>query len=146
MKTSKNDPDMLPEYDFSNSKPSPHAQRYASGTNVVFLDPDVAECFPSSARVNEALRLLIRANRLTLHVKDQIEGPADTDKMHRNTRAEIRGERGDILISTIRKDYPGFAPDVRGNMKLETFLDRKGFASLSEALEGRKDKAGGQKR
>lgn len=92
------------------------------------------------------MRLLIRANRLTLRVKDQIEGPADTDKRHRNTRAEIRSKRGDTLISTIRKDYPGFAPDVRGNMRLETFLDRKGFASLSEALEDRKRKSGGQKR
>lgn len=146
MKTAKNDPDILPEYDFSNSKPSAYAQRYASGTNVVFLDPDVAECFPSSARVNEALRLLIKANRLTLPVEDKIEEPADTDKSHPGTRAEIRSKRGDTRISTIRKNYPGFAPDVRGNMKLETFLDREGFASLSEALEDRERKSGGRKR
>lgn len=146
MKTTENDPDILPEYDFSNSNPSPYAQRYALGTNVVFLDPDVAERFPSSARVNEALRLLIRANLLTLPVEDKIDEPADTDKSYRGTRADIRRKRGDTLISTIRKHYPGFAPDVRGNMKLEMFLDREGFASLAEALGDRKRKSGVQKR
>ena len=58
------DPDvndeMLPEYDFSRGVRSKHYQAYKAGTNVVFLDPDVAEAFADSASVNQALRLLVR--------------------------------------------------------------------------------------
>ncbi len=50
--------DILPEYDFSNARKNPYAARFAEGTNVVLLDPDVAKEFPDSASVNEALRAL----------------------------------------------------------------------------------------
>jgi hypothetical protein len=52
----KPDPDMLDEYDFSGGVRGKYAERYASGTNVVMLDPDVAAAFPSERAVNEALR------------------------------------------------------------------------------------------
>lgn len=52
------DDEILPEYDFSNARRNPYAQRYAEGTNVILLDPDVARDFPDSASVNEALRAL----------------------------------------------------------------------------------------
>ncbi|HEX8673193.1 MAG TPA: hypothetical protein VF710_14965 [Longimicrobium sp.] len=35
-----------------------YAERYAQGTNLVPLDPDVAEIFPDAASVNQALRAL----------------------------------------------------------------------------------------
>jgi hypothetical protein len=63
MKKVKGDPDLLEEYDFSNAVRGKHAKRYAEGTNVVVLDPDLAALFPSSASVNDALRLLVRAGR-----------------------------------------------------------------------------------
>jgi hypothetical protein len=56
----KSDPDMLDEYDFSNSQPNPYAARYAAGTNLVLLAPDVAAVFPNSDAVNEALRALMK--------------------------------------------------------------------------------------
>lgn len=37
-----------------------YAERYKKGTNLVFLASDVAEVFPDSKAVNEALRLLLR--------------------------------------------------------------------------------------
>ena len=52
--------DMLPEYDFSHGIRGKHHQAYRAGTNVVFLDTDVAEAFADSAAVNEALRLLVK--------------------------------------------------------------------------------------
>jgi hypothetical protein len=55
-----NDPDMLEEYDFSQGTRGKYAERYAQGTNVVLLDPDVAEFFPDSDTVNDTLRSLIR--------------------------------------------------------------------------------------
>lgn len=48
------------EYDFSGGERGRYAARYAKGTNVVVLDPDVAEVFRSSAEVNDALRALAR--------------------------------------------------------------------------------------
>ena len=51
---------MRPEYDFSNAVRGVTAARYAQGTNVVLLDPDVAEFFPDTRAVNEALRTFAR--------------------------------------------------------------------------------------
>ena len=50
--------EMRPEYDFSNGVRGKYAARYALGTNVVLLEPDVAAVFPDSKSVNEALRTL----------------------------------------------------------------------------------------
>jgi len=57
------DPDMLEEYDFSGGRRGVYAERYAQGTNLVALSPDVAAVFPDSEAVNEALRTLVRAAR-----------------------------------------------------------------------------------
>jgi hypothetical protein len=50
--------EMLPEYDFSRGRRNKYASRYAKGTLVVTLDPDVAAVFPGAREVNEALRAL----------------------------------------------------------------------------------------
>ena len=50
--------EILPEYDFSRSSRNKYASRYAAGSVVVVLEPDVAAAFPSSGEVNEALRSL----------------------------------------------------------------------------------------
>jgi uncharacterized DUF497 family protein len=60
---------MRPEYDFSNAVRSVTAARYAQGTNVVLLDPDVAKLFPDSQAVNEALRTFVRLARTQLRPK-----------------------------------------------------------------------------
>lgn len=52
------DPDMLDEYDFSNGVRGKYVDRFAKGSNVVVLDPDVAQVFPDSESVNQALRAL----------------------------------------------------------------------------------------
>ncbi|HNY77965.1 MAG: hypothetical protein RBS72_06650 [Sedimentisphaerales bacterium] len=58
MKRMQEDPDMLKEYDFTKGVQGKYAQRYAEGTNVVVIDPDVAEVFPDHDSVNQALRSL----------------------------------------------------------------------------------------
>jgi hypothetical protein len=50
--------DMRTEYDFAHGVRGKYAARYASGTNIVVLDPDVAREFPTRESVNETLRLL----------------------------------------------------------------------------------------
>jgi hypothetical protein len=58
--------EVLPEYDFSRSRPNKYASRYAKGILVVTLDPDVAAVFPGAREANDALRALagvIRSHR-----------------------------------------------------------------------------------
>ena len=53
------DPDeILPEYDFGRSSRNKYASRYAAGSTVVVLEPDVAAAFPTANEANEALRAL----------------------------------------------------------------------------------------
>jgi len=54
---------MLDEYDFSEGVRGKYAKRYAEGTNIVVLSPDVAAVFPDSESVNEALRVLVKVAR-----------------------------------------------------------------------------------
>ena len=51
--------EMRAEYDFSGGVRGKYVDRYRRGTNVVLLDPEVAEAFPDSKSVNDALRALV---------------------------------------------------------------------------------------
>ena len=57
------------EYDFSAGIRGKYAKRFLSGTNLVLLDPDVAEIFPTSDAVNDALRALARIAKSTARRK-----------------------------------------------------------------------------
>ncbi len=48
--------DLREEYDFTGGERGKYAARYAEGSNVVLLDPDVAAAFPNAESVNKALR------------------------------------------------------------------------------------------
>ena len=50
--------EMLREYDFSQGVRGKYARRYAQGSNVVVLEPDVAKVFPNAEAVNSSLRSL----------------------------------------------------------------------------------------
>src|SRR4030065_1861280 len=52
---------MRAEYDFSKGVRGKYAKRFAEGSNVVVLDPDVAGVFPDSKIVNETLRAVAPA-------------------------------------------------------------------------------------
>jgi hypothetical protein len=67
-RTKQND-EMRDHYDFSGGVRGKYAERYAEGTNVVVLAPDVAEMFPDSIAVNEALRTFVRMSRKTVRAK-----------------------------------------------------------------------------
>jgi hypothetical protein len=54
---------MREEYDFSRGVRGKYSYRFAQGSNVIVLDPDVAEVFGDADAVNEALRLLARSAR-----------------------------------------------------------------------------------
>jgi hypothetical protein len=52
--TTVND-EMRPEYDFSGGVRGRYFEAYKQSTNIVVLEPDVAEVFQDSAAVNEAV-------------------------------------------------------------------------------------------
>jgi hypothetical protein len=80
-KISKTNADeLLPEYDFDYSKAvrGKYCQRLLKeGSNVVVLEPDIAESFRNSTAVNEALRSLLE---LTQSTKRLIKRPAERVK------------------------------------------------------------------
>ena len=65
----KNSGEMRDHYDFSGGVRGKYAARYGDGANVVVLAPDVAEVFPDSVAVNEALRTLVRLSERSVRQK-----------------------------------------------------------------------------
>jgi hypothetical protein len=55
--------DLRAEYDFSAGVRGKHHRAYRARTNVVVLEPDVAEAFPNASSVNRALRMLLDVAR-----------------------------------------------------------------------------------
>lgn len=58
--------DLRPEYDFASMKSGvrgKYTKRFREGTNVVLIDPEVAEAFPTEDAVNEALRGVLNTTR-----------------------------------------------------------------------------------
>lgn len=60
VKTEVREPEMRGEYDFRGGIRGKYAARFARGTNIVILEPDVAMRFPDSKAVNDALRALAK--------------------------------------------------------------------------------------
>lgn len=61
-RTELND-ELRPEYDetlLKNGIRGKYAERYAAGTNIIKLDPDLVAAFPNEKAVNEALRSLLK--------------------------------------------------------------------------------------
>jgi hypothetical protein len=54
---------MQSEYDFKGGVRGKYARRYAQGSNIIVLDPDIASAFPDSSAVNEVLRALVKISR-----------------------------------------------------------------------------------
>ena len=67
-KQTKSRDELRPEYDMKSllkgAVRGKYAQRYREGTNLVLLEPDVAQAFPSEKAVNEALRLVMKLTKV----------------------------------------------------------------------------------
>jgi hypothetical protein len=91
-KTSRNN-GMRPEYDFAVMKDGvrgKYARRYREGTNIVLLEPDIAEAFPNDEAVNQALRGVLntaRAVRRTGGLANKSLQPAGGRPSRRSKRA-----------------------------------------------------------
>ncbi len=69
--------ELRPEYNFDYSKAvrgKYYKRLIEEGSNVIVLDPDVAEAFRDSAAVNEALRSLLDLTRSTQRLTRRSSG------------------------------------------------------------------------
>ena len=60
MKGKNKGKEMLREYNFFDGMRGKYAKRYAEGSNIIILSPDVSAVFRDSISVNEALRSLMK--------------------------------------------------------------------------------------
>ncbi len=68
----KDDYELKEEYDLSKMTILPKGRFDPGrriGNNVIVLEPDVAKAFPNDEAVNEALRLLLKASKLSRHTQ-----------------------------------------------------------------------------
>ena len=77
MKRMQKDPDMLDGYDFSQGVQGKYTDRFREGTNLVLLDRDIAEAFPSDEAVNTALRLVMQLKKLPRSEKRSVPKESD---------------------------------------------------------------------
>ena len=84
-------------YDFTGGVRGKYARRYAEGTNVVMLDPDVARVFPNREAVNETLRAVAQIVQLQERRQGRANKavPPDRDSVAgRIVRRRSRSARG----------------------------------------------------
>jgi hypothetical protein len=92
--------DLRPEYDFASMKGGvrgKYAKRFREGTNIVLIDPDMVEAFPTEAAVNEALRGVLntaRAVRGGGGLPNKALQPTSRAKRVGKKRARSRAARG----------------------------------------------------
>ena len=72
-KSTRKDGEMRNQYDFTGGVRGKYARRYAEGTNVVVLDPDVARMFPNRQAVNETLRAVAQIVQIQERRRDGIK-------------------------------------------------------------------------
>lgn len=82
---------MRPEYDFAAMRGGvrgKYVNRYREGTNIVLLEPDIAEAFPNDRAVNQALRGILNATR------DTRVGKLENKSVRPSSQRRPRSRRG----------------------------------------------------
>jgi len=88
--------DMRTEYDFAAMKGGirgKYAKRYREGTNLVLLEPDVSEAFPTDKAVNQALRGILKTTRTVRSTSKLASKSA-----HPTAQRRTRSKRGQLTL------------------------------------------------
>lgn len=91
---------MRAHYDFTGGIRGKYARRYAKGTNVVVLDPDVARLFPNREAVNETLRAVAQIVQIQERMRGRANkavapNPRPGVRVGKNVRGLVRVAAGD---------------------------------------------------
>jgi hypothetical protein len=68
--------EMRAEYDFSKGVKNSYAARFAKGSNLVLIEPELFKAFPSEEEVNRALRILVKAGTKAVRNKTHKQAKA----------------------------------------------------------------------
>jgi hypothetical protein len=91
---------LRPEYDFASMKGGvrgKYARRAREGTNIVLIEQEVSEAFPTERAVNEALKGVLnttRAGRDTGGLPNKALQPTSRRKRKAKSRRSSRAARG----------------------------------------------------
>ncbi|MDP2605529.1 MAG: hypothetical protein Q8S00_23555 [Deltaproteobacteria bacterium] len=85
--------EMRDHYDFTEGVRGKYARRYAEGTNVVMLDPDVARDFPNREAVNETLRAVAQIVRIQEKRRERGNKTVSPDRRSVAIRAQRKRSR-----------------------------------------------------
>jgi hypothetical protein len=99
-KGTRRDDEMRDHYDFTGGVRGKYARRYAEGTNVVVLDPDVARLFPNREAVNETLRAVAQIVQIQERRRARANKAVPPDRgpvAARSERGKSRSGRGGEL-------------------------------------------------
>jgi hypothetical protein len=92
--------DMRPEYDFASMKGGvrgKYTRRARAGSNIVLIEPEVADAFPTEEAVNEALKGVLsttRAVRSTGGLPNKALQPTSRASRKAKSRRRSRSARG----------------------------------------------------
>jgi hypothetical protein len=92
--------DLRPEYDFASMKGGvrgKYAARAREGTNIVLIEPEVTEAFPTERAVNEALKGVLnttRAVRNTGGLPNKALQPTSRARKKGKSKSRSRPARG----------------------------------------------------
>ena len=92
--------DLRPEYDFSSMKGGvrgKYLRRAREGTNIVLIEPEVTDAFPTEQAVNEALKGVLnttRAVRSTGGLPNRALQPTSRAKRKPTSKKPTRAARG----------------------------------------------------
>ena len=92
--------DMRAEYDFAAMKGGvrgKYARRAREGTNIVLIEPEVTDAFPTEQAVNEALKGVLnttRAVRSTGGLPNSVLPPTSRSRRKAKSRKPSRAARG----------------------------------------------------
>jgi hypothetical protein len=90
--------------DFGTLVRGKYAARLAKQTNVVVLDPEVAEAFPNDEAVNKALKGLIEVAGATAHVSHRSAARAKKQREEEQKRLATRKARTLTALQTTREN------------------------------------------
>ena len=99
-KTNQIPDDVRPEYDFASMKGGvrgKYARRARAGTNIVLIEPEVTDAFPTEQAVNEALKGVLnttRAVRNTGGLPNKALQPTSRAKRKAKAKRRSRAARG----------------------------------------------------
>jgi hypothetical protein len=96
-KATGKDKEMRDHYDFTGGVRGKYARRYAEGSNVVVLDPDVARLFPNREAVNDTLRAVAQIVQIQERRRGGVKKTVPSDRgsvVGLNKMGKTRAGRG----------------------------------------------------